>query len=276
MLGLESNPMTFEIWVDGKVTFNYTSFFSIETLNKISQSKKVNIDIFINHIMNYESNFKNLEFGSFKKLYYIVNDYYLFNSKWNLFDSSAESKLRQLDVGDIVNFKERLETLGVVELYESIDEFIVPSLDTFRRVTKLLYPKKCVVSYHPELPNIENTKVIIPNQTKLEQNVLLIGDLGAYKGEKEVALVLKHCHQSGQYNFHHFGTRIKDFDEYRYINYGNFERGNLSKLISELSIDFAFLPFQCFETYSFALSDIFKLGLPLVTTDIGSITERCV
>ena len=276
MTGLESNPMSFEIWVQGKVTFRFTSFFSVEILNRISPTRKVNINLFINHIFNYESNFKNLELDFFNNSYYIVNDYYLFNSKWNLFDSNAQLNLRQIDVGDSTSFKERLETLDIVELYESIDVFVVPSLDTFRRVHTLLYPKKCVVSYHPEIPNIENTKLRISNQVSSTRNILLVGDLGSYKGEEEIALVLKHFSKNRQYNFHHFGTKIKHFEIYNYLNYGNFERHNLPRLIRDLGIDFAFLPFQCFETYSFALSDIFKLGLPLVTTDIGSIAERCI
>jgi hypothetical protein len=44
---------------------------------------------------------------------------------------------------------------------------------------------------------------------------------------------------------------------------------------SELDLDFAFLPFQAEETYSFTLSDIMFLGLPLVTTAVGAIPERC-
>ena len=276
MLRLESNPMTFEIWVDGKVIFNYTSFFSIETLNRLPTSKKIAINLFINHIMNYESSFKNLELDSFNKKYFIVNDYYLFNSKWNLFESSPQSNFRQLDIGNSINFRERLESLDILKLYESVDVFIVPSLDTFNRVSKLLFPKKCVIAYHPEIPNIENTKVRVSSRSKLIQNVLLLGDLGAYKGEEEITLVLRHFNKNSKYNFHHFGTIIKEDKLNNYVNYGKYKRDNLSNLVSELNIDFAFLPFQCFETYSFALSDIFKLGLPLVSTDIGSITERCI
>jgi hypothetical protein len=47
------------------------------------------------------------------------------------------------------------------------------------------------------------------------------------------------------------------------------------KFTETLDLDFAFLPFRVEETYSFALSDIFLLQLPLVTIGRGAITERC-
>jgi hypothetical protein len=45
---------------------------------------------------------------------------------------------------------------------------------------------------------------------------------------------------------------------------------------STLDLDFAYLPFQAEETYSFTLSDVMMLELPLVASDVGAINERCV
>ena len=49
----------------------------------------------------------------------------------------------------------------------------------------------------------------------------------------------------------------------------------LDEICASYEFDFAWLPFQSPETYSFTLSEIFKLRLPLISTEIGAISERC-
>jgi hypothetical protein len=65
-------------------------------------------------------------------------------------------------------------------------------------------------------------------------------------------------------------------DNDNYYNFPNLPRAKMITQIRSLNIDLAFLPFQAEETYSFALSDVFKLNLPLISTKVGAITERCM
>ena len=54
---------------------------------------------------------------------------------------------------------------------------------------------------------------------------------------------------------------------------------NRNELLDEckkIPISFAFLPFQVDETYSFTLSDVFLLQLPLIVSEVGAIPERCI
>jgi hypothetical protein len=275
MLGLNSNPMTFEVWCNGKIAHIYNSFFSIETINEILFENPRRIKLYVNHVIDYELNFQKLDFTLFSEIIYIVNDYYLFNSKWNLFDTLAPSNLRQLGVGTRDDFSKRLTQLGLSDFFNSIDKFIVPSLDTYNRIFELLSPKQIIISYHFEKSNLENIPVTINNSPKTHKNVLLLGDAGAYKGGRELELLLAHFRNSNDFFFHHFGSENGKFKISNYLNYGIYNRINLIEDVNKLNIDFAFLPFQCYETYSFTLSDVFVLELPLITTDIGAITERC-
>jgi hypothetical protein len=60
------------------------------------------------------------------------------------------------------------------------------------------------------------------------------------------------------------------------VNLPDLGRSEIEKSIELLNVDFAWLPFQCEETYSFALSDIFLSHLPLISTNLGAISERCL
>jgi hypothetical protein len=77
------------------------------------------------------------------------------------------------------------------------------------------------------------------------------------------------------FKFIHFG-RNPIFDNFEsYVNFSNLSRDQFKNKISDLNVDFAFLPFQTPETYSFSLSDVILDNLPLISFSSGAITERC-
>ena len=108
-------------------------------------------------------------------------------------------------------------------------------------------------------------------------NVLLIGHLGNYKGSSVISSLKKIVeNEKLPYRFLQFGRNaLFENDEY-YINFPDMNRNELLDECKKLPISFAFLPFQVDETYSFTLSDVFLLQLPLVVSEVGAIPERCI
>ena len=276
MTKFQSNPMKFELWKNGHLYESHAILFSVEVFNCILKSKNRGISLFINHVMDFEQNFKYIYLNLFKEIYFILNDYYIFNSKWNLFDDSEVIHNRQLHIGDRKDFLNRLNYLDISDLYRSVNVFICPSFDVYQRVNKLIHDKDLRVIYHLEEADVENISLksnVIHSKTN---HVLILGDIGLYKGKREILSLIDHYRNSEKFKFHHFGAPLKEIDSNNYVCYGSYLAEELAELTMNLDINFAYLPFQCFETYSFALSDVFKLGLPLISTKIGAITERCV
>jgi glycosyltransferase involved in cell wall biosynthesis len=55
---------------------------------------------------------------------------------------------------------------------------------------------------------------------------------------------------------------------------GRFEQSELADIVARLRPHLAWLPFNTPETYSYALSDAMKLGLPILVSEIGAVAER--
>lgn len=273
MVNLESNPVTCELWENGKLIFKMNILFTIEILNKLILKRMKKINLIINNFFEYEKNLKNINFHHTKKVFYIINDYYMFHSNWHLYNGNSEERILSLpSKSDVLK---RFEIIGVPNLLDIVDEFIAPSLDCYSRVSSLIKPNKIKIIYHPESPFIESIKVNCPKPKTNFRNVLILGNIGDYKGKTIVTSVIKNLEKNPNYVFHHIGNEIFEIKSSNYIPHGTYPREQIMKLIKDLNIDFAFLPFQSPETYSFTLSDIFLAQLPLVSTDIGAISERC-
>jgi glycosyltransferase involved in cell wall biosynthesis len=55
---------------------------------------------------------------------------------------------------------------------------------------------------------------------------------------------------------------------------GRYGQDELAGIVADLKPHLALLPFRIPETHSYALSDVMRLGLPLLATAIGAIPER--
>jgi hypothetical protein len=107
--------------------------------------------------------------------------------------------------------------------------------------------------------------------------ICIIGNLGVYKGSELIIMLIKTImEKSLPYVFYHFGQNPVMQNNDIYYNFPNLPRAEMLTEIRSLDLDLAFLPFQAEESYSFALSDVFNLNLPLISTKVGAITERCM
>jgi hypothetical protein len=266
-----SSPMILEIWEQNNLIFTMGILYPVETFNNYIKKHDSDLNLHVHHMYNIESNvLQFLEIASGKKYLYL-HDYYIFTTNWHIFLEKSKSKR------DLIYFNKLFpnEIVDLRYLVKTVDLFICPSENVYLNCRVLIPDSKLLWIYPPEKTNLELTRVKNVNP-KNTYNVLIIGNLGVYKGRALTNAVIDYCDKKAlPFNFIHFGREALKLPYLNYTNYEGFDRQNMLKFCSSLDLDFAFLPFQAEETYSFTLSDIMLLGLPLVTTKVGAITERC-
>jgi hypothetical protein len=212
-------------------------------------------------LLNYNSKFT-----------FFIHDFYLLTTKFHLFDELSEQKY-SLDYA-VDHFPNRNIDFNLY--LNSVSKFICSSKFVYNQYRKYIPGEKLDWNYPPEIANIEE----LPVQEIYKQdifNILVIGHLGKYKGSSIISK-LKSTFENERlpYRFLHFGRNaLFENDDY-YLNIPNMNRDELLDECRRLPISFAFLPFQVEETYSFTLSDIFLLQLPLVVSKVGAVPERCI
>ena len=266
-----SSPMIIEIWGNNQLLYTTGILYPIETFNKLTCNRKSALNLHIHHTFKIEQNvFEFLRLSTGKKYLYI-HDYYIFTTNWHLFLENSANK----DLGYFNKFSPN-KKIDLDNLIQNIDLFICPSKNVYFNCKPFIPESKLYWVYPPEKENLESLAV---NGIKLKPKykVLIIGNLGKYKGSDIASEVIEFCGKNHlPYDFIHFGREPIGNSFPNYVNYEGFTRQNMLNFCSTLDLDFAYLPFQAEETYSFTLSDVMMLELPLITTDVGAINERCV
>ncbi len=265
-----SSPMILEIWKHNKLVFSMGVLYPVDTFFSLNKKQNLHLNLHIHHAFQIEYNVSQfLRIASGRKFFYL-HDYYIFTSNWHLY---LENSLRRDLAYFFKFFPNNLMDLNY--LIENIDLFVCPSKNVYSNCRKYLPGSKLYWAYPPETANLELVRVE-KVRPKSIYNILIIANLGMYKGRSITNSVIEYCEKrSLPFNFIHFGRGPLDNSYSNYTHYEGFDRQNMLTFCSELDLDFAFLPFQAEETYSFTLSDIMFLGLPLVTTAVGAIPERC-
>ncbi len=266
-----SSPMIIEIWENNQLLYATGILYPIETFNKLARNHKSALNLYIHHTFKIEQSvFEFLKLFTGKKYLYI-HDYYIFTTNWHLFLENLPKK----DLGYFKKFSPN-KNINLDNLIQNIDLFICPSKNVYFNCKPFIPESKLYWVYPPEKDNLESLNV---NRIELKPKykVLIIGNLGKYKGSAIASEVIDFCGQNHlPFEFIHFGREPIDNSFANYVNYEGFTRHNMLNFCSTLDLDFAYLPFQAEETYSFTLSDVMMLELPLVASDVGAINERCV
>ena len=270
--GTEFQPMVLELWSDGELIDKIPLIFPAFSLLEYSQKCTKIEQIYIQHVFQIEAIVKYFLNNYSSKFIFFIHDFYLLTEKYHLFDELTEQKYK-LDYA-VINFPNRKIDFNLY--LNSVDKFICPSKFVYDQYKKYIPSEKLEWSYPPEVINIEELPVRDIYKEDVF-NVLIIGHLGKYKGSSAIANLKKIIEKEGfPYRFLHFGRNaLFENDEY-YVNFPNMNRDELLDECKKLPISFAFLPFQVEETYSFTLSDVFLLQLPLIVSKVGAITERCL
>ena len=269
--GNDYQPMILDIWSEGSIIKSVPVLYPFFVLQEYSLKVRPITRIHFQHIFDLEKLVAHILESFNSEFTYFIQDYYLFTTKLHLYDEKKSIR---------ITLKEALHTSPNLKIdYEfvirSIDSFICPSLSVYENYKKFIPEKKLKWMYPPEASNLENYPVRIVS-SKIRHNVLVIANMGHYKGSEILRMLVQKSERLNlPYRFIHIGKNPIFSDSDFYENHYFLNRQDLIKFSQKLDVSFAFLPFQAEETYSFALSDIFLLNLPLVSTCVGSIPERC-
>jgi glycosyltransferase involved in cell wall biosynthesis len=265
-----SSPLILQIWKNNHVVFETGILFPVEFIRSIAAKRDEICKIHIHHIFGIEKNISSLISLKNLEKYYYIHDYYAFTYNWHLFDGQTDQKSVFYYKRNFPNTK-----LNFKELMKKTNLFICSSQDVYNKCKTEIPSSKLVWFYPPELANIESLPVKRISE-KNRYKILVVGNMSTYKGIDLLKDVITYCElQKLPFDFVHFG-RDGISDAFKnYVNYVGYSRIEMLKFSETLDLDFAFLPFRVEETYSFALSDIFLLQLPLVTIGRGAIPERC-
>lgn len=150
---------------------------------------------------------------------------------------------------------------------------------------KVFFPSKTAEQLLKERYKIVNAKVIGHGiKLKKNSNILTreisnnIGFLGVmtkHKGIDVLESLLKN--KSINLNYYLFGTAEVDSlkksrQNYKYV--GKYNRNNLNELLTNNKIDLICLFSICPETFSYTLEEAISCGIPVVSFNIGAISER--
>jgi hypothetical protein len=270
--GAEFQPMVLEFWSNGKLLDKIPLIFPAFSLYEYSQTCTKIEQIYIQHIFQIEAIVEYFLLNYNSKFTFFIHDFYLLTTKYHLFDEFNEKKY-SLDYA-FIHFPNKKIDFNL--FLNSVSKFICPSKFVYDKYKRYIPREKLDWNYPPEITNIED----LPVQEIYKQdifNVLIIGHLGKYKGSSIISN-LKNTFEKERlpYRFLHFGRNaLFENDDY-YLNIPNMNRDELLDECRKLPISFAFLPFQVDETYSFTLSDVFLLQLPLIVSKVGATSERCL
>jgi hypothetical protein len=264
------SPMILSLKNFGNLEFRTILFFPSEVIMLLSKTLK-NKPLHINHFFGLRNIFYKLLKMEFFKILLFIHDYYLFSEYPHLYN---EKLLIRFNLEDASRYFPNIQ-MNPETVISRVYLFILPSKSVQNNLISLIPESKQLVLYPPEESNIESNYV---KEIALRDTfkVLILGHLGNYKGLKLVSEVISYSHEiKAPFSFFHIGKQVQNLPSSIYTNFSNVNRNELSGLISELDVDFAWLPFQCEETYSFTLSDIFRSHLPLISTNLGAVQERC-
>jgi len=159
--------------------------------------------------------------------------------------------------------------------------------DSDRRIYDAKLPKKylhsgmcCIDMYgliHAEWKKIHLGNIKVDGngmELRTQLNVATIGGISIEKGAELLADVIANTKKSihwfmiGNTNY----DKLLDNDNICIL--GAYMREQLGILLKAYKIDMVLLPSICSETYSYALSEAWDAGLPVIGNDIGAVGER--
>jgi hypothetical protein len=269
-LGSESyQPMLVEFWTSGKIVGKTSLLFPIDVIYSWRTDMKIEINVHLHHIFEIESFIEEFCRRINPKIIFYIHDYSLFTSNFHLLSSSGSKRFL---LNQHLNFPNSIINLKKIKRFISL--YVCPSVHSFDQCLSILPRKSLHCAYHPEQSEIENIEPLTPRQ-KSVNNVLILGNLGPNKGSAIIENFIRFCAIGNRpFHFMHIGNgKINGLGKnYSYLGY--ISRKDIYSKILSLDVSLAFIPFTAEETYSFTLSDIFLLRLPLVSTKIGAIPER--
>jgi hypothetical protein len=269
-LGSENyQPMLVEFWTNGKIVGKTSLLFPIDVIYSWRVELKIEIDVHLHHVFEIESFIEEFCKRIKPKITFYVHDYSLFTSNFHLLSNAASKRFL---FNQHLNFPNSIIDFKKIKRF--IKLYVCPSSQTFEYCLSILPKKSLHCAYHPEQIEVENIEPLTFRQKSI-YNVLILGNLGPNKGGVIIDKFIRFCEVGNKpFHFLHIGNGGMHEPGQNYSHLGYINRKDIYNKVLNLDVSFAFIPFTVEETYSFTLSDIFLLRLPLISTRIGSVPER--
>ncbi len=168
-------------------------------------------------------------------------------------------------------------TTAVQNFIKNVDKFIFPDESVKEEITKYFSIEDSSVIPHGM--NLEEFKIEKKNTNYLEEekiNIAFVGFINEHKGLKIIKdLVLNNRNENVV--FHLFGESIDQTLNQNRNNYsfhGKYNKRDLPNLLVQNNIKYVFLLSNCLETFSYTLSEVSLVGVPIVAFDLGAIGNR--
>lgn len=266
---MKYQPMLVEFWSKGKIVGKTSLLFPIDVIHSWRTGINEEVDVHLHHIFEIELFLEEFCKRIKPKITFYIHDYSLFTNNFHLLVNSSSKLLllnQQLEFPNSI--------IALKEIKKLIRLYVCPSIRSFELCLSILPKESLHCAYHPEQSEIENIEPISPKQKSIN-NVLILGNLGVNKAGAVIEKFIRFCDIGDKpFHFLHIGNgKINGLGQnYSYLGY--IDRKEIYSKVMNLDVSFAFIPFTAEETYSFTLSDIFLLKLPLISTRIGSVPER--
>jgi len=164
-------------------------------------------------------------------------------------------------------------------LVDDAERIICPSRDTEDRISKYFGNGNSVIVPHLSLGKRKASNVYPPGIVESDNiKVLILGASAKHKGAEVVYDAALFAESTNlPIEFHYYGE-----DSYFYsqkplskiVLHGKYCRDEITDVVSSSSPHLAWIPSTVPETFSYTLSEIFKLSLPVLVSDVGCLPDR--
>ena len=210
-----------------------------------------------------------------KTIDFYFHDYYLFSNNWSFYNISLDKDSPKVDlINTYSNSTWSLDSRK--NLTKRANRFIATSYHSFTLLSSQINidKNKLEFEYIPEEVNLEFNPVNLRLPEIRSIKVLILGNLGIYKGLLVLNDLVEMLSSSDKFSFHHIGS-VSEGDLHPNIkSYGWLNNEARDKLIKHINADVALLISQCPETYCLVLSDLIRIRIPIIASKIGAIPER--
>lgn len=125
--------------------------------------------------------------------------------------------------------------------------------------------------------DIERARVAVPPESGKPAKIVCLGNIDRAKGADLITRLLEINQQAGQpFEFHFLGAKAKDFQPEKFggIYHGRYERDQLEGMLREIGPSFSMIASLWPETYCHTLTESWAAGIPVLCSNIGTLTER--
>ena len=125
--------------------------------------------------------------------------------------------------------------------------------------------------------DIDRTRVAVPPTPGQPARVVCIGNIDRAKGADLITRLLEINQEAGNpFEFHFLGAKARDFQPEKFggISHGRYNREQLEGMLREIGPSFSMIASLWTETYCHTLTESWAAGVPVLCSNIGTLTER--